>query len=418
LRLTLGLIADPSWSIITWIKWGQALRYLQWLLAGLLGIAAHPAIAAPRYLDDCVAPDSTTYLRIESCTFSLAADGLDDKQRVQALLSRAKGYAAQFWADLASADLAEAKRLAPDDPAVSAALADVAHFIGGKQDRAIAGYKEVLQQGTADPATLIKLGMSYVMANKFDLARQTFDKAVAADPDNVEALIWRSSTYAHDKQYDLALADLDRAVMLDPKNATARQWRGEELLYAGAFEKAIDDLNFMVKEQPGNPLYRLRGIAEYMTGNFAAAGEDFYHDLNFDPVYAHLAVWRFFAEQRQGGDGAPEMHEIATLLNGRWPAPLLKLVVDQATIEDVTAAVAATKDPTLRQVRESQAHCIIGEWLVLKGKRAEAAEHFKISGDLGVVTAMDEVKERRAVVPPDTLIEFALARARLKEPVQ
>ena len=392
---------------------------MQWLLAGLLGIAAHPAIAAPRYFDDCVAPDSTTFLRIESCTFSLAADGLDDKQRVQALLSRSKGYAAQFWPDQASADLAEAKRLAPHDPDVSAALADVSHFIGGKQDRAIAGYKEVLQKdGGADPTTLIKLGMSYVMANKFDLARQTFDQAVKADPDNVEALTWRSSTYAHDKQYDLALADLDRAVTLDPQNMTARQWRGEELLYAGAFDKAIDDLNFTLKAQPDNPLYRLRGVAEYMTGNFVAAGEDFYRDLNFDPVYAHLAAWRFFAEQRQGGDGGPELQQIVALLNGRWPTPLLKLVVDQATIDDVTAAVASTKDPTLRQVRESQANCIIGEWLVLKGKRAEAVAHFKISNDIGVVAAMDEVKERRAVVPPDTLIEFAMARARLKEPVQ
>jgi hypothetical protein len=82
------------------------------------------------------------------------------------------------------------------------------------------------------------------------------------------------------------------------------------------------------------------------------------------------------------------------------------------------AAVASTTNPTLRQVRESQARCAIGEWLLLNDERAAAAEHFKISSDLGIVVAMDEVKERRAVFPPETLIEFAVARARLKGPEQ
>ena len=70
---------------------------------------------------------------------------------------------------------------------------------------------------------------------------------------------------------------------------------------------------------------------------------------------------------------------------------------------------------TLRQVRFSQAHSVIGEWLTLKGDRKSALAHFKISADLGMVVAMDEVKERREVIPPDTMIEFSLARARLKE---
>jgi lipoprotein NlpI len=386
------------------------------LAAGFIGFSAAPASAAPRYLDDCLAAESTTYLRIESCTFSLQVDNLDDQQRVQALLNRAKGYAAQSWAQQASADLAEAKRLAPDDRTVAAALADVSHFIGGKQDRAIAGYKEVLQQGGADTETLIKLGMSYVMANQFDRARQSFDQALKADPDNVEALTWRSSTYAHDNQYDQALADLEHAAALAPDNLTVRQWRGEELLYTGDFDRAIEDLNVTLKARPGSPFHRLRGIAEYMTGKFAAAAEDFYSDLNVDPVYAHLAAWRFLAAERGGADGRPELLLAVAPLSGRWPAPLLKLLLDQATVDDVEAAAAATQDATLRQVRESQTHAVIGEWLMLKGDRAAALGHFKISSDLGPVTAMDEVKQRRTVLPPDCLIEFAAARARLREP--
>lgn len=389
--------------------------------AALLGLAAAtPARAAPKYLDDCVAPESTVYLRIESCTFSLKVDQLDDERRVQALINRAKGYAAQFWPDEASADLMEAKRLAPEDPAVSAALADLSHFIGGKQDRAIAGYKEVLQSGKGgdDVATLMKLGMSYIMSNRFDLAQQSFDKILVADPDNVQALTYRSTTYAHDKQFDRALADLDRAATLAPDKVEVRQWRGEELLYAGEFKKAVDDFNFSIEARPNGPFYRMRGIAEYMTGDFTAAQEDFTHDLDADPIYAHLAAWRFFAAKQDGGDGTPQLTEVVTALDGRWPTPLLKFLLGQATTADVMAAVASTSDPTLRQVRESQARCAIGEWLLLNGEHVAAAEHFKVPNDLGIVVAMDEVKERRSLFPPETLIEFAVARARLKGPEQ
>jgi lipoprotein NlpI len=314
----------------------------------------------------------------------------------------------------------EAKRLAPGDPTVSAALADLSHFIGGRQDRAIAGYKEILQSeaGGGDATTLMKLGMSYLMANRFDLAQQSFDKILEADPDNVQALAFRSTTYTHDKQFDRALSDLNRAVALAPDKVEVRQWRGEVLLYAGEFKKAIDDFNISLRARPKSPFYRMRGVAEYMTGDYAAAQDDFTRDLDFDPVYAHLAAWRFFAAKRSGGDGTTPLTEIVTALDGRWPTPLLKFVLGQVTISDVIAAVASTNNPTLRQVRESQARSAIGEWLLLNGERAAAAEHFKVSNDLGIVVSMDEVKERRTVFPPETLIEFAVARARLKESVQ
>jgi hypothetical protein len=47
------------------------------ILVALLSVVAGPAAAAPKYFEDCVAPESTVYLRIESCTFSLKVDALD-----------------------------------------------------------------------------------------------------------------------------------------------------------------------------------------------------------------------------------------------------------------------------------------------------------------------------------------------------
>jgi len=394
---------------------GVALRNLLLLAAVLPAFMAAPAMAVPRYFDDCVAAESTIFLRIESCTFSLQADGLDDKQRVQVLLNRAKGYAARFWPKQALDDLAEAKRLAPDDLEVTAAQADLSHFIGGREDIAIADYKEILQKKGDDPETLVKLAVAYLVRKQDDLARQSFEKALDLDPDNVEALTWYSTILTRDKQYDRALAELERAVAADPNDITTRSYRGQALLYAGAFDRGIEDLNIALKAHPDDTQFRLRGMAEYLTGKFSLADEDFLHNLNISPTYASLAAWRFFIALRRGSDGGAELQRIVDSLAGRWPAPLLKVVLGQTTADDALVAAASTPYPELRQIYQSQAHAVLGEWLLLKGDKAGAAIHFEASRDIGLLTAVAEVETGRSVIPADTLVEFTLARARLRE---
>jgi tetratricopeptide (TPR) repeat protein len=198
----------------------------------------------------------------------------------------------------------------------------------------------------------------------------------------------------------------------------ARTYRGQSLLYAGKFDRAIEDLNFTLKAAPNSPLYRFRAVAEYLTGNLPAADADFLHDLKVDPIYANLAAWRRFVAQRRGGDDSAEMLQIVTALDGRWPAALLKVLLDQATIEDALAAAATAPSPELRKVRESQAHAIIGEWLLLRDDKAGAVTHFKAAVERGLATATEEANNVRAMFPSDTVVEFTLARARLQELAQ
>ena len=103
-----------------------------------------------------------------------------------------------------------------------------------------------------------------------------------------------------------------------------------------------------------------------------------------------------------------------SLLNDNWPTPLFKYVLGQGSADDALAAAAAS-DPQLRQVRESQAQSVIGEWLLIQGDSAAAKDHFQRSSEIGVVVADQSVQNNQAGFPPDTVIEFALAQARLKE---
>jgi len=86
----------------------------------------HSAQAAPDFLADCTAAESSAILRIESCSFALDTGSLTAPQRAQALLNRSRGYTAVSMIEQAQADLAEARRLAPDDLDIALTEGDLA----------------------------------------------------------------------------------------------------------------------------------------------------------------------------------------------------------------------------------------------------------------------------------------------------
>ncbi len=66
-----------------------------------------------------------------------------------------------------------------------------------------------------------------------------YDKAVAADPRNATALLWRGITWIKLGFFDRALADLDRAVVLEPNYLNATRHKALAMLLAGKEEEAI-----------------------------------------------------------------------------------------------------------------------------------------------------------------------------------
>ncbi len=66
-----------------------------------------------------------------------------------------------------------------------------------------------------------------------------FDKAIAADPRNATALLWRGIIWAHLGFFDRAQADLDRAIALEPNYLNASRHKALALLLAGREDEAI-----------------------------------------------------------------------------------------------------------------------------------------------------------------------------------
>jgi len=66
-----------------------------------------------------------------------------------------------------------------------------------------------------------------------------YDKAIAADPRNASALLWRGITWTKLGFFDRALADLERAVVLEPNYLNAARHKALALLFAGKEDEAI-----------------------------------------------------------------------------------------------------------------------------------------------------------------------------------
>ena len=272
----------------------------------------------------------------------------------------------------------------------------------------------MIAQRGADADLLAKLGRTYSDRNDDAEAEAAYTKALALQPDKVDVLVWRSITYSHRQQYDAAMADLNHAVEVSPKDDEAHMWRAENELYLGAFDRAMDDMKVVFVDRPDNIFYRFRGVASYLRGDFGQAESDFLRDIRHDRGFAYLTVWRFFAEQRAGGGDSAALASAADGLHGLWPAPLLKFALGQATADEVLAATASPH-PKLQRVRESQAHCIIGEALMINGDRDAAKAHFLASAAIGSIADAEEVYAHRATATPDTIVEFIVARQRLRE---
>lgn len=182
----------------------------------------------------------------------------------------------------------------------------LAHALSGNPERAMANYDaalrldptyarahknrlSLLEQQSNEENTLREIAATYAQLAElepenradylyqqgsalYDLrdqagARQAFDAALAADPQQVDALYERALLNLAEGRADAALADLDRALRLSPRAANAYYARGLAQSAAGDQQRAISDFNAAL---------RLReNYAEALLGRAAA-----YHATN------------------------------------------------------------------------------------------------------------------------------------------
>jgi len=166
------------------------------------------------------------------------------------------------------------KALSLDPKLTSAALglADT-YWLNKQPDQAQQQFEKVAQQESGRSYAMARLGQIYEAAGDFGNARVSYEKALAADPDNVVAknnLAWVYTE--HGGNIDVALKLAEEAKEKAPDDPMVTDTLGWIYVKKGSYGAAVDNLRNSVAKNPHDPntLYHL-GTAYYKLGRAADA---------------------------------------------------------------------------------------------------------------------------------------------------
>ncbi len=141
--------------------------------------------------------------------------------------------------------------------------------------------------------SLVLLGHRLFLEQKFEAARDAFDRAIAADPANANAFLNRGNVRLKLRDYDGALADLNESLRLLPDCAATLVNRGHLYHQRGDSGRALQDLNRAIELDPRDAVAVLnRGFVFEDTGKPEEALRDYDRAIELDPKYAHAYVIR------------------------------------------------------------------------------------------------------------------------------
>ena len=138
---------------------------------------------------------------------------------------------------------------------------------------------------------LVETGRAQALAHDWDQAIATLSRALAAAPDDVEALRWRGHAYTGAKRYAEGLADLERALELGAEDAWTHYARAMALHHLGQHERAVRGYTDALAIDPAfYKAYEWRGYTRSLLGDHVAAIADLDRAIAQDGANA----WLFF----------------------------------------------------------------------------------------------------------------------------
>ncbi|MGC2110632.1 MAG: tetratricopeptide repeat protein [Candidatus Korobacteraceae bacterium] len=183
----------------------------------------------------------------------------------------------------------QALRIDPKLTSAALSLADT-YFLNKQLELARQQYEKVAQEKSARSYAMARLGQIYEAQGNFENAHLSYEKALAADPDNVLAKNNLAWVYAeHGGNIDMALKLAEEAKEKAPEDANVADTLGWIYVKKGSYEAAVANLKSSVEKNPHDPsgLYHL-GTAYYMLGRTADARRELEAALKM-PDFAQAA---------------------------------------------------------------------------------------------------------------------------------
>lgn len=114
-------------------------------------------------------------------------------------------------------------------------------------------YNEAAKLCPERPEPHVGLGMLYFNMDLVRDARRAFERALALDEKNSDALTGLAGTYVKEREYDDAFDIYIKALKIDPDNLLALLGLFRTSCLMGSFAKVIYYLEYYLKLHPGDP---------------------------------------------------------------------------------------------------------------------------------------------------------------------
>ena len=185
-------------------------------------------------------------------------------------------------------------------------------------------------------AQSLQEGINHLYADRFKNAEQTFQKLLAANPNNAEATYWLGQTYLDMDNNDAARQLYDKALAANGNNPLFMVGKGHVLL----LDKKVDEARQLfetalttsrTKKGDDPAVLNAIGVAnvDAKEGNLTYAVEKLEMALQRDPKNADIALNLGNAYRKkdpgQGGGKAYENYKLATQLNPNFAYPYVRI---------------------------------------------------------------------------------------------
>jgi len=139
-------------------------------------------------------------------------------------------------------------------------------------------------QGTSDAQGYATRGQALARSGKADEALAEFERALALDPYNVQALYGRGLIHQGEKNHQQAIKDFSAANGLKPQQLEPLLARANSFLALDKAKEAAADLDEAVQAAPNNaPAWSARGITYERLGDKASASASYSRALALRP---------------------------------------------------------------------------------------------------------------------------------------
>jgi lipoprotein NlpI len=204
---------------------------------------------------------------------------------------------------------------------------------------------------------------------------QNYDQVVRLNPRHASAYSNRGIAYAAKGNDDRAIQDYDEAIRINPTHVNALYNRGNAYRRKGEYGPAVQNYDRVIRLNPKHAnAFSGRATVRFYQGRFAEAAPDFAHALRFAPSNLYLVLLHYLSEARAGKQDRSALTEATRGLDlEKWPGPIVSMYLGKLPEHAVLNAVAGAD----RTGRRCQAYFYVGQQLLIRQERGEAAKLFR-----------------------------------------